>query len=443
MKRIVLAVFAALIVLSVTVVIWARYPKLSHPKLITDTVARANERFKTRQGGANDPEQNAYLEPNFLPYWGIRAQQKENEPAEQAVEGWTAVAYDKQGRQVDHQALLKTSDTSDYHKGRDGFQAIYPKLSEAIARDKFVVPADKISLVNETAQFANLRTVAQAQVALAYSLGAEGKTQEAQSVILDILRFGWLQQGDTMIGELIGMSIQTLALDPFQDLWSPGSKTSKEDWLKFASAFQRYAPTAEAFVNILEVELVALDQILDDMLAGKQVSGAGITTGAGTNIPFILKRERRILLNQVSQTLRDAQAGNFPGGATKQIPFSWGGWLKGETGILASVATPNYDKPAAMMTLHRAKMNGFAVACALLAFRAENGSLPENLSDLKDYGIEFNDEMPIDRFTLDPEKSLLTYHLPQIIVTVTKAEQQKLPKGSWIRVKSDGLEFQL
>ena len=88
-------------------------------------------------------------------------------------------------------------------------------------------------------------------------------------------------------------------------------------------------------------------------------------------------------------------------------------------------------------------MNGFAVACALLAFRAENGSLPENLSDLKDYGIEFNDEMPIDRFTLDPEKSLLTYHLPQIIVTVTKAEQQKLPKGSWIRVKSDGLEFQL
>ena len=443
MKRIVLAVFAALIVLSVGVAIWARHPKLSHPKLITDTVSEANERFKTRQDGAGDPERNAYLEPHFLPYWGIRAKQKENEPAEQAVEGWTKVAYDAEGHQVDHAAQLKSPGTSDYHKGRDGFRAIYPVLSEALAKEKFIVPADKISLVNESAQFSHLRTVAQAQVALAYSLAAEGKTEEAQSVVLDVLRFGWLQQGDTMIGELIGMSVQTLALDPFQDIWSPGSTVSKDDWLKFSAAFRQYAPPADAFVNVLEVELVAMNQIFDDMLAGKSVSGAGITTGAGTNIPFILKRERRILLNQMSQTLRDAQAGNFPGGATKAVAFSWGGWLKGDTGILASVASPNYDKPAAMMTLHRAKMNGFGVACALLAYKAENGSLPENLSELSNYGIEFNDEMPTDRFSLDREKSLLTYHLPQIIVTVTKAEQQKLPKGAWMKVKSDGLEFQL
>lgn len=443
MKRIVLAVFAALIVLSVTVAIWARYPKLSHPKLITDTVVEANERFKARQDGASDPERNAYLEPHFLPYWGVRSQQKDDEPAEQAVEGWTGVAYDVEGHQVDHEALLKTPKTSEYHKGRDGFRALYPVLSEALAKEKFVVPADKISLVNEAAQFSHLRTVAQAQVALASSLAAEGKKDEAQSVVLDVLRLGWLQQGDTMIGELIGMSVQTLALDPFQEIWSPKSDTSRDDWLKFSSAFREYAPPADAFVNVLEVELTAMDQVFDDMLAGRQVNGAGLTTGAGTNIPFILKRERRILLNQVSQTLRDAQAGNFPGGATKPLAFSWSGWIKGDTGIIASVASPNYDKPAAMMTLHRAKMNGFAVACSLLAFKSENGSLPENLAELSNYGIEFNDEMPIDRFSLDREKSLLTYHLPQIIVTVTKAEQQKLPEGAWMQVKSDGLVFQL
>ena len=130
-------------------------------------------------------------------------------------------------------------------------------------------------------------------------------------------------------------------------------------------------------------------------------------------------------------------------GRKTPLAFSWSGWIKGDTGIIASVASPNYDKPAAMMTLHRAKMNGFAVACSLLAFKSENGSLPENLAELSNYGIEFNNEMPIDRFSLDREKSLLTYHLPQIIVTVTKAEQQKLPEGAWMQVKSDGLVFQL
>ena len=414
------------LVLALGTFLWSQTPKVKDPQFVEDVLRSSQERFQELQAKASSADKNAYLDKTFQAVWGSGAARKGGTPAESALNDWVQAAGG--GESFDHAAALSKED-GEYLAAREKFLEYYPSLSRAVEKECFAVPTATLDLSTEVPDYLKVRDCAQSLVLLSQSFLAEGRKEEALRAMEQAFRFARLQEGQTMIGELVATAMREKAAEALVRDEAFRKELTTEDWARLRAEWTPKRTARERFYQVMEMETAAMIKTIDDTIAGNtQAVGSlpRITTQAG----FVMEREKRMMLNRLTAELKAAKSGQ----AIPPLSFTWWDWVMGRSGILSAVATPAYHDILNKLYLEHSRLAGLSVASQLQARLLEDGKLP-GLSDL-----EFGPEFPLGSFELRAGKGELFLKLERERLATTDAMEE--PKVGWRTQESDGILFE-
>jgi hypothetical protein len=366
---------------------WLSQPALEGEEQITESVASANNRFAQAQREAENPELNGYISQEFQPLWTPGGGKGEVSPVSQALTSWGAFSNGTKGNTIDHAGLLKDES---YLAARGGFETHLPGLLTTLDKRLFVVPKASLSR-SETPDANGLRALAQGIHAYVESKVAEKKPAEAVPALAALFSLGGKMQGrDTMVNDLIGISMQRTAFETLALIPSDSALTA-EDWLKLGTAVNQGIPPKDQMARAFEAEVsVSLEHIQKSETAAAE---------SGTFLDrLFLQREKRIFMNQTAEQLKALKG---EGLASYPTPEQ-------EGGTIAAIRTSDFVRAGHLMEFHRRAMVLTATALDLRAYRAKFGKLPKNLEQLADMGLK----APEDSLDYDPEAGTVTIVMP-------------------------------
>lgn len=435
MKKLSLGCLGLIVFLISLVTIWVQFPQQTHPQLIEETVAKAQERHRSRQATARNPKFNGYLQPTLLPFWGTPADYKPNSGVEKVITRWKAYGSNSQGTRQDHRALLSQVD---YLAARDQFESLLPALEEALNQSEFIAPNDRFDYIdNNDMKFISVRALGQALATLAESRVAEGQPEKALRPLALGFKLGAkLDQQGTLLSLFIGFNVNKVSAQAAQGLLRPETELSPEHWRALADAVVQGSPPPNLLETAIEDEIGRTFNTFrlfnTDPTTLIDFGGDGLVY----KLPGMLAREERICFNQWATTLtalRQKQPLVPPAPSMSTIRE----WLRGTAGLLGDGFLTNYSRPQALVDFHRQELTGLAVSAALLSERAATGRFPNDLSALKL-------KLPMENLVWDREQEQLVVSFDsQINALLPRQKLDLYTHKPWVRLKDSTLIYNL
>jgi hypothetical protein len=368
--------------------VWVSRPKELYESELAELRSAAQQRFDELQSQAKDPKTNGYLSPEFFKWWAIKGKETPDQPAELACKAWNQkYSSAAMGEKVDHKQLLKSRD-KDYLQARRELGKYLPELLSAYQKEVFVAPSDRLSLDAEMMNFVAVRSSVQAVTGYVESRVAEGDMEMAVDALAPIFGLGKsMQASSTLIYEMLGVAIKSIAFDCMTTEFSPTSDMTTEEWLKLSESLISSLPPEGLLGNAVGSELVAVDNSLNDLAKGDGASDLGNPLfGTFPALPGMLGREMRIYHNNMGLIFQQIkETGTYNPDFLADPGFM--SFLTGRVSYLGAVVIPSYEKVNSQLLVSRRKTVGAAAATGLLAYRIRHGKFPESLEKLSDMGL--------------------------------------------------------
>jgi hypothetical protein len=378
-----------LLVLAVYTV-WVQFPKLKNPQLVESIYKDATARHEAVQASAGNPEENGYLNPTFLPYWGRRG--IELDPAAQSVrdlEAWKVYSSEYQGVAIDHRQLQADGD-GNYLKALKQMKLLAPELIKATGKPIFSPPNSTLDFGNAIPNYIALRASAQLMSGLAAAYVAEGDLPKAGECLLTAARLGRKLHGQgPLISHMIGVAVQSIGSNGFLALVDINDDVSAEQWKELAQALLDEVPPEDMLAKAIECEMTGARNTLEMHRQGTQ----SLDELRGLDLlPGLLSREERIYVNSMTDCLSQIRSGgNLTMPSYYANPTTYD-WISGKTSFMADRLVPNYTRASQIVDINRQKYQALATAYGVAAYRAQKGEFPNELSQLSTVGIPLTDD---------------------------------------------------
>lgn len=394
MKKLALISLGILILVVAAYSVWIQFPRIEDPAEVTAIQNRVLARHQLAQSVADDPDQNGYLDPVFLPYWGREGKEyKDGSEVEKFIENWNAkYSSSSTGSEVDHEMLLATPDEA-YIEALSQIESYYPKLSEDFAKPYFEMPSTEIDFEAEGPNLIAVRAIGQALVGYAEALVAQDKSEQAVKVLIDVSTFGYrVRQDESLISNMIGISIQAISFSGLLSIDPSRVEFTLEKWTEMASDTKQVLFPQDAMARALETDLVSFQNTMK-RYAGK--GGSPFHEG-GFRVPGWEAREQRIYTNTLVEVIKSARVGNFAMPSFLSNPTSMD-WMSGRTGLMATLVIPNFARGGDQIEFVRNKIAALNTVYSVMAYRAKTGRFPDSLEQVEDSGIAMVDEPSLRR----------------------------------------------
>ncbi len=363
---------------------WVRNPAPAYPQQVQAASVAAQERFSDMAARAEDPEQNGFLEPALLRYWGTSEQAGDPGDLPRIIEDWVDQYSDLTVPQ--HLAYLEASDQA-YLSRRKAFSELVPRIASAFEKPLFMAPVASQGLDMDTpiVDMLALRNVHRGLLAYANSLVAEGQLREATSYLLAALRVGEALQGyHTMMHDLVGVALQVAATRQLWGLTLNDRAWQELDWEALGPFVQEAIPPRDLLYLSMGTEMVMFRNTWTDMVSGEGgVPASDDSEAVLLKMPGLLARELRIYENYMGSVLVDLEAGGDGSTVSPLGDFRWGDFWSGRRGLLTEVMVPSLGRAYHQIVLIRTQMWGLRGAAALLDYRQKHQRWPANLEQVE------------------------------------------------------------
>lgn len=418
--------------------IWVQHPRVHQPEIIEQAMAATEKRFQAYQAHANNPAENGYIDPNFLPTWGRRSELVKGCKAEKVMKAWSQrYSSAHEGERVDHQALLASPDPEAV-KAHDDFLELLPQLLAALNKPYFVASVTELNLESELPNFIGVRAAAQALSGYLEFRAAEERYEDFGPVLSALFNVCENLEGQAiLIGDMIASAVRSIAYDAVRGSVNPETPMTAEQWAEISNVFLSRLPRKELYYECMQTDLYLFSKSMDDLAQGKSSASSG-----SVPVPGFMARERRIYLNIIAKILeaaRDDQPYPFVGGNGLELNFN--NFFTGRVGILSSIAIPATSRAGDNLKENRRKMLGMGLATGLIAYKKKKGSYPEKLEQIAEVGIELGDwDRGIPQYTVSPEGARLVIPIPPQQVS---ASSKSWAETGWAVRKDQELVYEL
>lgn len=436
MKKLQILAAMSLLIIGSLAWFWSFYPSVKNESLVESSLKNAEKRFSEAQETAQDPEQNGYLTPKFLPFWGRKSTEaKIDTPISKTFDDWVVFSTPGAGETIDHKALQNSQD-SEYLQALSAFEEIEPELTEAWSKPLFLTPEQKLSLDNEVFNFIAFRKAAQCLVGYAEAKVAQGDHREAATTLVTTVGVSRkVMCKSALIQDMIGIAVQSIGCNGIfsqVDLQQPWGPEFTED---LTARLVAAVPPKEQFQWTLEVELLLGLSSVESLQNGKP----GLLSGS-ERLPGALSREKRIYQNVMTESLENLKNNSRPIMPLAVRKPDWIGYLAGRTGVLVQILAPNFTRAEEHMLFNRAKVMGIATVFGIKAFQEKRGRLPQTLEELAQSGIPTVEPTDLQIMTLDVQGSRASLTIP--IFDDTRTLSIDSVDDGWFEVENNKVVLQ-
>jgi hypothetical protein len=389
MKKFIYGILALVLLVAAVYTVWVQFPKIKNPQLAQAIYKDATARHEALLADAEDPAKNGYLNPAFLPYWGRKGtEQDPNAHSAQTMKAWSTYSSSSQGVAIDHEKLQAEEDKN-YLAALEHMKKLSPELIHASGRPIFFAPNSTLDFGSMVPNLINIRASAQAMTGLAAAYTAEGDLPNAVECLLAPLRIGHKLQGQgALISDMIGIALQALATDGMFGLLDINGDMPADQWKHLAQSLLDEAPRKDLLAIALEGEMTMARNTLE---LYRQGTYQGDMEQMDL-LPGFLSREERIYVNTMTDCISQVKNGGsltMPSYLTNASTYDW---VSGKTGVLVQIMFPNFTRAGQQADLSRHTILAAATAYGIAAYRATEGELPNELSQLTQAGIPLTDD---------------------------------------------------
>ena len=344
---------------------WLRTPRIENPELHEEIWKAANERHEHYQAHALDPRKNLYLNPTFLPYWGVEKDRIKRCSTERAVAAWIS---DGEG----HDDYIHIPEFPSYREAKARFEDLINQLSEESHKPVFVVPGELWSR-RQSMDTSNLRRLLYGTIKLAESrVYHDDDVEGALEILLFCFKlFDKVGRGNSRIDWLYSRTSQSITVKALTDLFKP-EDLEREKWLEVAGVVSEVLTSDDDFLIALEDETAQLRLTTRRGLSPEEW-GEGFDPYE--RFQALRARDERILCNEMTPLLLSVKSGGPP---------RYGKARRGHKGIC--VFPPGQfqlDIFQQSAYLCRRHLLGLLGTASLLGGRDEKGRLPARV-DIED-----------------------------------------------------------
>jgi len=191
---------------------WVSYPPSRYEAMSAKVLSDGAARHAEEQKYARRPDHNAYIDPDFLPFWGREGIEKRDpSPAGEQLKVLDGLCDLYEGKDV---GLEKRFRESAIRKRFEKFQQYYPRIHKLCQLPDFVAPLNQPGdLLTDPMELVALRRLPMYLSGYAEYLAVQGKNSEALAVAMDSLRFARLvnHQQFTLLRSMIGLAVQHIS----------------------------------------------------------------------------------------------------------------------------------------------------------------------------------------------------------------------------------------
>ena len=398
---------------------WVCYPPSRNESMSVKILSEGAARHAREQQAAVRQDSNAYLDPDFLPYWGRKGmEQHDPSPAGTQLKPLESLSDLAQGKDVNLEGSLKEPTVRQKFQQ---FARFYPKIHKICNQPDMLVPlTEPQNIMTVMPEWIALRGIAQKLSAYAEYLKLEGKADEALGVAVDSLRLGRLigHQQLTLLRAMISLATQSITQDTLAMVLDDAQiQGSLEPLLRTLEDTQ--AP-ASAWADCLEAEYC---QHINSIPKLKQQSSGQSSFSPLTLLPGLEWRELRMFKNDYLEMLQQVHQG-------QPINSSWASsmdsstWLLGRHSVFAAMTIPNYSRAGRNFQLIRTRQAFLHVFVGLLRARQMSGRFPAGLAQLEASGYKPLDGLDLKRLVCKLKNGGMTLELD--------LQPQELPyNGNW------------
>lgn len=398
---------------------WVCYPPSRYESMSVKILSDAAARHAREQQAAVKQASNAYLDPDFLPYWGRKGmEQHDPSPAGTQLKPLESLSDLANGEDMNLEGRFKAPAVRKKFKQ---FARFYPKVHKVFNQPDLLVPlTEPQNIMTVAPEWIAWRGLVQRLSAYAEYLKLEGKTDEALIVAVDLIRFARLvsHQQLTLIRAMMGMAAQSIAQDTLAMVLDNSSpQGSLEPLLRTLEDTQF---PASAWADCLEAEYC---QHINSIPKLKQQSSGPSSFSPLSLLPGLEWRELRMFKNDYLEMLQQVRQG-------QPINSSWASsmgpttWLLGRHSVLSAIGIANYPKTGKNFELVRTRQAFLHVFVGLLRARQLSGRFPADLAQLQASGYKPLDGLELKRLIYKVKDGRITLEL--------NLQPQELPhNGNW------------
>jgi len=358
---------AAVVVLYLS---WCALPSVHSEAEVKQVLSSQQQAFEEDQKVSKDLALNAFLDPQFAPYWGRKSvEMRPNSPVADTVSAMRE--YSILGAAKDPQtARLWQRKDGALRKAAADFAVLNSSLQKVLARPYFVIPNSQVpSIDSETANFLAQRNLAQALSAYAEVQIADGKPEVALGTALEILSLAKLvvsQKSHNLIGIMVASALQTTGQETLAAVLQSSNRWSP------TSLHQALAGLESTFVS----PDLALESLECELWLAQNYFRAKPDTALG-KIPGLWSREWRLYQNDYFPAIQAMRA-HQPVNLAWVSQFSVMNWLLGQHSWVSGTVFPNFNRISGLLELGRQRRDFLHLYAELLLQQAE-GKLPSSL----------------------------------------------------------------
>ncbi len=251
---------------------------------------------------------------------------------------------------------------------------------------------------------------------------------------------GSVRRARTLDNEISSLQLQNDAFEALTYRFPPSRSLTTEQWKEISALVVESTPDPQRLVLAIGGSSAELDSKLKTALTEPNYS----QLRGWLSLPGWQAREQRFLNNLLLEGIEEWEKGRLPGApaeVTDQLAVS--SFMTGESGLLTSTLCPPYWVAAGQTASVQARLTGLGLSYALLAYKAERGTFPEELADLRHLNLPLppRDELQALEATYESgaQGTVLALNYPPGKYTLGEPEI----KTGWVQVVDHRLVFRL
>lgn len=359
---------AAVVVFSLS---WVALPSVHSAEKVSELLARQQRNFEEDQKLARDPQQNAFIDPQWSPFWGRKSvEAKPHSKVEDAATALRDFGFLGSDDRAEI-AVFRRQRNPALARAETDFREVLPALDQALHRSAFILPsAEAPHFETQALNYLALRSIAQALSAYSEVKLADGNESAALDATLQILALAKLvvgQKAHPLITVMIAAAIQTTGQETLGYLLQSSSHWNEGQLRKTLAALQSSPVSARLGLEALEHEFWVAQNTF--------AKGLDSRAPAMMRLPGVWGREWRLYQNDYTRCLEAARSG-------RPVPnsvYTDANWYLGRQGWLSSMTMPNFERALSLLEVSHQRQDFLHLYTELLLYKRQ-GRLPKELS---------------------------------------------------------------
>lgn len=251
---------------------------------------------------------------------------------------------------------------------------------------------------------------------------------------------GSVRRARTLDNEISSLQLQSDAFEALAYRFPPSRSLTTEQWKEISTLVVESTPDPQRLLLAVGGSSAKIESKLNTVLNDPNYS----QLRGWFSLPGWKAREQRFLNSLLSDGATEWERGVLPEAPPSVTgELAVGSFMTGERGLLTSTLCPPYWVAAGQTASVQARLTGLGLSYALLAYRAELGAFPQELSDLRHLNLTLppRDELQALEVSYQngAEGTVLTLNYPAGKYTLGEPEL----KTDWVQVVDGRLVFRL